>query len=816
MLRTVRDDLRLAAGSLRRTPGLTISAIATLAVALGASIAIFTVVNATMLRPPPYEDPERLLVYSVTGGGPTTPRELTFLRERSRAFAAITGQWTSPGWNLVAGNRAEFVEGLQVADDYFETYGVPLLLGRGISRAEAQPGGPLAVVLNEELWRRVFDSRRDVLGTIVELGGRPHEVVGVVPSRFRTIPAAQVWTPIQSDPQSNAGGIRIVGRLGSGATHVDALTELEAMRGELRTVLGDQGERAAIVMWRTYQDWFAARSRELMVLLVAAVGALLLIACVNVGGLQVARGLGRTREFAVRAALGATRARLFRETFAESILLAAIASTIGLALAMSGTQALLSLLTQDVAADILAGQPVAIDFRVILAALSAGAAAAVLAGLAPAVASANVDLRNAAGDAIRATAGRRDIWLRRGFAVGQIAVALVLLVGAGLSVRTFALVRGAELGFEPDGITIGEMAIQGDQWDAASRNLFLEQTLARIREIGGVAAVAITSAVPVDRPANAAVQAQGADALLPDRHNVDFAYATPEYFDLFSIPLRVGRLFDRSDDFGAAPVAVVNASFARTFFGRENVMGESIRVLGYAEPVRQIVGIVGDVRSRSGSEFAGEGLTALSNPPSPMIYVPLRQLSAGGFRSLHQFTPMRWVMKTHAGAAGIPEAVQEAVRLQDPRRPFRRFVAMEQIIGRDLAVHRFLAALLTIFSTIALSLAALGVYALMAHRVAQRRREVGIRITLGATTPRLLRMFLGESARLTAAGLLIGLIAAPYLTRTMAMFLVGVTPVDPATFVIVPTALLVTALLAAFIPARHAARLDPAMSLRSE
>jgi predicted permease len=814
MFRSAWIDLRLAIRSLRRTPGFTLSAVATLGLALGAAIAIFTVVNATLLTPPPYPDPDRLVLFTtVDTGGLATTQELAFLRERARTLSVVAGQRTTPGWNLVAGNRAEFVDGLEVTDGYFEVHQTPLLLGRGISSEESRLKGPRAVVLSEPLWRRLYDGRRDVLGEVVELGGRAYQIVGVAPAHFRSVPPAQVWSSLQIAPQANAGVIRILGRVAPGLTHRDAVAELNTMRAELRALTQDDGDRTDFLTWRPHQEWFAARSRELMLILLAAVGALLLVACVNVAGLQVARALGRARESAARAALGASRLRLFREAFSESLLLVAMASAMGLLLAAWGTQTLLSLLPPELVADLLAGQPVAIDARVVSGALLIAAASAIVSGVAPAMASATVDLRTATSEA-RVTTGRRALWLRRGFAVTQIALALVLLVGAGLLMRTFATLRSTELGFAPDDLLVGEMAIQENRVDATSFNLFVEDALARIQELDGVAAVSVASAVPVDRSLNLSVEAHG-ESRLRDHANVDWAYTTAGYFDLFAIPLRAGRMFDPRDGQTSAPVAVVNAAFARAFFGRENVVGETIRTRAFGDPAREIVGVVGDVRARSGSSF-GTAAIALAAPPPPTVYVPFGQVPAAGFQMVHQFTPMRWIVRTREGVAGIPEAVRETVRRQDSRRPFKRFLAMDQIIGRDVGVHRFLAMLLTVFAATALSLAALGLYALVSQLVAHRRPEIGIRMALGATTTRVMRIFLSESVRLTAAGVVVGLLAAPYLTRTLTMFLVGVTPIDTATFVGVAAALLATALLAAAVPARRAAQLDPAMSLRSE
>jgi putative ABC transport system permease protein len=814
MVDTFSRDVRRAARSLFRSPGFSVSAVGMLGVAVGAAVAIYTVLNTTMLTPPPYPEPNRIVVFTTpTGSELATGSEFAFLRDRSRAFEIVAGQRATPGWNLVTGNHAEFVEGLEVTDGYFEVHRVALLMGRGISRVEAQVNGPRAVVLSEPIWRRLFDGR-NVLGEFIEVGGRPHEIVGVAPAHFRSIPPAEVWTSMQVSRRANAGTVRILGRIASGFSHDDAVSELNALRPELRAVVPGQEDRIALVTWRPHQQWFAARSGDLMVSLIGGVGALLLIACINVAGLQVARAVRRSREFAARAALGASTAQLFWQAFTESVLLALGASVVGLVVAAIGTPALLSLLPEDLVTDLLAGAPITIDARVAAAALLLAALTAVMSGAVPALASARVDLRAATNESFRLTANRRAVWLRRLFTAAQVSVAFTLLIGAGLLIRTFGALRTAELGFAPAGVLVGEMAFQGETpAQEADRTLFINQALDRILQIPGVESAAVASAIPVDRPLNVGVQALGA-ARLSEPSNVDWAYTTPGYFDLFGIQLRVGRMFDGRDTIGALPVAVVNTSFARAFFGRDDVVGERIQVRSFGDAARLIVGVVGDVRARSGSSF-GTGAIALAAPPPPFVYVPLSQVSGAAFRSVHQFTPLRWLVRTSEDAGGVAEAVRTTVRAVDPRRPFKHFAEMQEIISRDVGIHRFLATLLGVFAAIALTLAAFGLYALISTLVTQRRQEIGIRMSLGATGRRVVGAFFLEAFRLTLVGVAIGLTGAPFLTAGLAAFLVGVTPLDRVTYVLVPALLLVAAAAAILIPAARAARINPAITLRS-
>jgi putative ABC transport system permease protein len=818
MMDTLWQDGRYAARSLRRTPGFAAAAIITLALGIGATTSVFTVASATLLTPPPYIEPDRILVLATPDGGDgNTAQEFTFLRERGRTLATISAQRSSPGWTLVIGAHAEFVEGLEVTDGYFETHKVELLLGRGVSRSEAQVGGSRSVVLSEPLWRRLFDARIDVLGEIVELGGRPHVVVGIAPATFQSIPQADIWTPMQIAADSNAGNQRILGRIASGQTRADVLAELNAMRPDFRGALRSPGRirRVDSVTWMPYPEWMATGTRaNLMLVLLGAVGFLLLLACINVAGLQVARGIARVRDFATRAALGAGRSRLIRQAFTESLLVAALGAAAGLAMAFVGTRVMLSLLSQDILTELLGGKSVGIDVRVIAVATLLTFCCAVVFGLVPALSTTAVDLRGRIGQPQHYTASRRNVWLRRAFAIGQIAIAMVLLTGAGLLIRTFVTLRGADLGFNPAGVFVGEMAIQGDRIDPEERNTFIEQALKTVQVLPGVADVAISNRVPVDVAVNLPVRATG-QALITDTRSVDWTYVTNSYFTLFEIPVRAGRLFDRRDALGAAPVAVVNEAFARALYGRVNVVGETVQTMGVDEPPRQIVGVVGDTLTRSNAGWT-RSFSALGAPGPPIVYVPAAQVSADAFRLIHAFTPMRWIVKPRVSPAAVQEDVRDAVRRVAPRRPFTRFLTMEQIIGRDLDVPRFLTTLLALFAVIALLLAAIGLYALISYLAAQRTREIGIRMAVGATAVRVATNFLREGFALAAAGLVIGVVVAALATRTIAVFLVGVTPLDPPTFAIVAGLLLIVAGLGALGPAIRASRIDPLQALRAE
>jgi predicted permease len=809
-------ELRYAFRGLRRSPAFAAAAILTLALGIGATTAIFTVASATIFASPPYPEHQRLFVLTAPDAGAGSQQEFAFVRERSRTMAAMAAQRSTPGWSLVAGSYVEFVEGLEVTDGYFETLGIGLLLGRGIAPAEATVGGPRSVVLSEPLWRRAFSARADVLGEVVTLGGRPHTVVGVAPPGLRSNPQATVWVAMQIPVTSNAANQLLFGRIAAGRTRADALAELDAMRGDLRAALTvpSRIRRVDVLTWMPYQQWTGGGVRGLLVrVLLGAVGFLLLLACVNIAGLQLARGVTRTRDFATQAALGASRWRLLGGPLTESMLLACAGAVGGLGVALIGSQALVALLSPDVRAEFLAGESLSIDARAIGFTALLAIGSALLFGLAPAFSAIASRRGLLAAHREHHTPSRRTLWLRRSFAVGQMALAIVLLVGAGLLVRTFITLRGAELGFDPASIVIGELSVQAGAVEPLARNTFIAQTVASVRQLPGVSGIAISNRVPVDVATNVAVRGTGA-TLVTEARSVDWSYVTDDYFAMLQIPLTAGRSFDSRDALGAPPVAIVNEAFARAYFGRVNVVGESVETMVGREPVREIVGVVADTKSRSNAGWTS-GISALGSANPPILYVPAAQASAGVFSQIHQFSPMRLIVKSAAGVA-IEAAVRDAIRRVDPMRPFIRFLTMEQIIRRDLDLQRLLMILVTTVSAIAVTLAIVGLYALVSYLAAQRTREVGIRIAVGATAGRVAALFLREGLGLGVTGVVLGVAGATFATRALMVFLVGVTPTDVPTIAAVAGAFIGVVVLATLLPARRAASLNPVEALRTE
>ena len=816
LLDLVLRDLRYAARSLRRTPGFTVAAVLTLTLGIGATTAIFAVVDAALLKPLPYPDADRMVVLARPEGGVQTGQIFLHVRESARLFEGIAAQTGANGWNLATRDMAVYVEGLPVSDAFFDVHGVGPIRGRGFSRAEAQFGGPDAVVISEDLWHRVFQSRGEVLGDVVQLGGVPHTVVGIMPRGFRSVPNADVWTPLRTTPRDNTRNYRVIGKLRRDASLDQLAAETVTLRAELHSQF-PSFDPAWIdaSFWMPYRDYLGVGYRSTLFILVGAVGFLLLIACVNVAALQLSRSAARQREVVIRAALGAGWANLIRPALAESVVLAILGAAGGIAMAEGVTQALPVLLSDDIARSLLSGETPGLDWRVLSATLTVALGSGLLFGIVPAMASSRVGRRTSLNAGERATMSRGAIALRRGFAIAEVALAMVLLVGAGLLVRTFVNLNRADLGFDPSGVIVAKMSLQSNTPIPASQfEALFERALGRVRAVPGVVAAAATNNVPVEWGLNLPLTPP-AGSLVRESRAVDFRYVTPDYFTVLRVPLRAGRAFDDRDRAEGRPVAIVNEAFARAYFGRADVVGEMSQAATGQAPPREIVGVVADTKARSSSGWT-RGLNALGAPAAPTVYVPIGQTPAGLLQSAHRFFPMSWVVRVEEADGRIAQELQDAVRAINPLLPFIRFETMDTVIARDLDLPRFIATLVGTFAVIAIALAAVGLYGVVAYSVTLRTREVGIRMALGATAGRVLRAFLREGLALGIVGATLGTAGAIALTRVLDALLFGVTPLDRMTFATVGALLIAIVALASLIPAMRAARVNPVHALRTE
>jgi predicted permease len=813
------QDIRYAWRSLRRTPGFTAAALLTLALGIGATTAIFSLVNATLLKPVPYPEPDRIAILTARYGTSPVPNAsqsgvtFTLVRDRLRVIEGIAAQSGITNWNLATRESAVSVRGLRVSTDYLKVHGVRPLAGREFTPDEDTPRGPDAAMVSESLATRLFTSPTNALGQKVTLGGRPYTVVGVLPRDFASIPTAEVWTPLRTNERDQGINYRVIGRLRPGSTAEAAQTELATVRADLlRTIPTLVESRVPRFSWTDYREVLGRGVRQPVLIMLGAVVFLLLIACVNVANLYVARAVARHREIATRAALGATQGRLARQILTESLLLAAIGSILGLLVASGSMQLLISFVSEETARDLLSGGTVTLDWRVMLVTIGITLGAGVFFGLAPALALSRVDPGTAL--AARTTAGPGSAVIRRGLTIAEVMLAVILLVGAGLLIRSFMNLTSVELGFAPDGIVIGRMSLQGTSAESAdARQRLVEQGLERIRQLPGVSAVAVSNSVPIEAGLNLAMTPPPG-ALIDQPRAVDWRYVSPDYFSVFQIDTRAGTTFTDDHRAGRPLVAVVNEAFARAYFGLPTAIGQTI-TFGNDGP-REIIGVVADVKGRSGAGFVRSfTLGALGAASAPAVYVPVAQASDAGIQIANRFFDMKWIVRA-SGPGALEPGMREAVRALDPTLAFIRFESMTSVIRRDLDMQRLLTILLGAFATSAMLLAAVGLYGLIAYAAMRRRKEVGIRMALGATASRVLQSFVGEGVTLAAIGLLLGMAGAAAVTRLLSSRLFGVTPLDLTTFAIAGVTLVAVAILASLIPASSAARTDPMQALRSE
>jgi putative ABC transport system permease protein len=813
------QDIRYAMRSLRRTPGFTTAALLTLALGIGATTAIFSLVNATLLKPVPYPEPDRIAVLTARYGASPVPQSaqsgvtFTLVRDRLRVIEAIAAQSGITNWNLSAADSAISVRGLRVSTDYLRVHGIRPLAGREFTPVEDTPRGPDAAMVSESLATRLFTSPRTALGQHLTLGGRPYTVVGVLPRDFASIPSADVWTPLRTTERDQGVNYRVIGRLRAGSTPEAAQTELATVRADLlRTIPTLVESRVPRFSWTDYREVLGQGIRQPVLIMLGAVAFLLLIACVNVANLYVARAVARHREIATRISLGATQARLVRQVLTESLLLAVVGSLLGLVIAAGSMQLLTSVVSEETARDLLSGGTASLDWRVLFLTIGITLGAGVFFGLAPALAFARVNPGTAL--ASRTTAGPGAATIRRTLTIAEVTLAVVLLVGAGLLIRSFMNLTSVELGFAPDGIVIGRMSLQGTSAENAdTRQRLIEQGLARIRELPGVTAIAVSNSIPIETGLNLAMTPP-AGALIDQARAVDWRYVSPDYFSLFQIDTRAGMTFTDDHRAGRPLVAVVNEAFARTYFGRVDATGQTI-TFGNEVP-REIIGVVADVKGRSGAGFVRNlTLGALGAASSPAVYVPVAQAPDAAVQTANRFFDMKWIVRSSAAGALEP-GMREAMRALDPTLPFIRFESMTSVIRRDLDMQRLLTILLGAFATSAMLLAAVGLYGLIASAAVRRRKEVGIRMALGATASRVVRAFVGEGVTLASIGLLLGLAGAAAVTRLLSSRLFGITPLDVTTFAIAGITLVAVAVCASLIPASSAARTNPMQALRGE
>jgi putative ABC transport system permease protein len=815
-----RQDLRYSLRMLVASPAFTITAIAAIALGIGANTAIFTVVNAVLLKPLTYPEPERMVQFMNTspeGNSPVgSPVNFNTWKAQTSVFQDVTAyDFGGPGFNLT-GAVPEQVHGIHVSEAYFRLFGAPVILGRTFTPQEDSPNSGHVVVISYGFWQRKFGGKPKIVGTSVSLSNESYTIIGVLGKSFATDPEADIWVPFQIDPNSTNLGhyFLVAGRLKPGLALAQANAQLKLVADQYRRLHSEDMDTKNSFGVQPLRDSIVAGARNSLLILLGAVGFVLLIACANVANLLLVRAAGRKREFAIRAAMGAGRARIIRQLLTESIVLSLVGGILGLILGYAGVRALLAISPAGLPRIGEHGAAVGVDWRVLAFTLSIALLTGILFGLFPAIGASRPDLNTTLKESSnRSGTGFRQSKARSLLVISEISLALVLLIGAALLIRTFIALRQVNPGFDPRNVLTLEMSLTGDQF---KRTAAVAQVAydgrERLNAIPGIEVSAFTCCLPLEGgyglPFN--IIGRAPDGKSPWNGGAGWTSASPGYFAVFHIPILRGRVFTEQDTGSAPGVVLINETMEKKYWPKGDPVGQQLLIgkgVGpqFAEPARQIIGVVGDIRDGG-----------LNNDPRPLMIVPGAQVTDGMTALNSNIGPMVWLARTHGDPHQYISAITDQLRQASGGFPVARVRPMTEVVGQSTARQDFNMLLLTIFGASALTLAAIGIYGLMAYSVEQRTQEMGIRMALGADRSRIRSLVVWHGMRLAIVGVIIGIGAAFGLTRFIASFLFGVKTWDPLVFVTVPIVLSLVALLAVWMPATRASRLDPQQALRIE
>ena len=794
MLQSTLHDLRIAFRALWLRPAFTTTALLTLALGIGANTAVFSVVHAILLKPLPYAAPQELV--GLWPGHFFSNAEMLFLQERSRSLERV--ELFSPGWSIALsgdGEPAQLV-GARTSGGFFDGLGVPPVLGRSFTAEDVRPGSSDVVMLSYELWQSRFGGDPEAIGRRVTLDGSPHTIVGVMPSRFRFYRNdVQVWTPLTVDPAAwyHRGGTSVgIGRLAQGATPATALAELRTFIEPMREAFqypADYGGDVGVV---SLHEMLVGDIRKTLYILFGAVAFIVLIAVANVGNLLLVRAAERRREIAVRVALGAGRGGIVRQFLVESMALAAAGGALGLALGWLGVEALRRILPADTPRL----DEVSVDLTVLAVCATVTAIAGILFGLVPALVASRTDPQGALRARTESSGGRAGERVRGAFVATEIALAFVLVVGAGLMLRTLWNLSRVDPGFRSENVLTFSLQKSGGD---ASRRLYYSEVGDRIARIPGVRSAGAIHHLPLGGfswYSDLEVEGRPLD---PDQAppQAGWRIILGDYFQAMGIPVIAGRAFEHNDDSTAAPVAIVSQALAEKIWPGENALGKRFTA-GNATLRRPVtvVGVVGNVRH-----------DALAGTPAMELYRPATQQLAGA---------MQYTVRTTGDPLAFAATVREAVRSIDPNVPVANLRSLDAVVSQSVAGPRVVMSLLLAFALIGLALGAVGVFGVVAFAVSQRTHEIGVRIALGARGASIARMVVWSGARYALVGLVFGLGAALVLSRVMRGLVFGVGTTDPVTYVALAAVLFGVVVLASLIPAWRATQVDAMAMLRSE
>ena len=796
------QDLRYGARRLLKTPAFTLIAVITLALGIGATSTLFSVVNGILLRPLPYQDSERLMLVSEVSskrgpmGGISFPNLLDW-REQNHVFTGIAA-WGSGGYTLTGTGEPEQLPGSGISYNTFEVLGVPPALGRTFSAEEDRPDHDLVVILGHALWERRFGANPEIIGQKIMINNRSRTVIGVMPPGFKFPEIAELWVPLALDTRRwtrNDHGLGCIARLKSGITPAQAQADMNnvARRIEEQNPITNEGMGVTLAL---LHEGLVRDYRKALLILLGVVGLVLLIACANVANLLLARASVRQKEVAIRAALGAHRWRIFRQLLTESFLLGVTGGALGLGLAFWG----LDLLLAAIPIDLPFWMKINIDNSVLGFTAGISLLTGLIFGTAPALQATQVDLNKSLKEGGRNATGASHHQLRRLLVIAEVGLSLILLIGAGLMMRSFLRLQQVKPGYNPENVLTMRVGLPGSRYDTPEkRYAFFKELLDRAGKLSGVQAAGATSNLPLIGGWGRSLTVEGFPVLSVGqapmiRHHV----ITPDYFKAIGIPILQGRDFTDADTREGPKVTIIDERLAHEYWPGQSPLGKRIR-FGPPEdnePWHTIVGVVGNVKNES-----------LSLTQSKSVYLPHAEISLAG---------MGLAVRAAASPESLAAAIRNQVKEMDANIPLAQVRTMTEVISRSIWQPRLYAILFGVFAGVALLLASVGIYGVMSYSVAQRTHEIGIRVALGARRGDVLRLVVVQGMTLTFAGIVIGLAFALALTRLMQSMLFEVSTADPVTFGLVAFLLVLIALLACYLPARRATKVDPIVALRFE
>ncbi len=812
-MKNLRQDIQFALRVLRKSPGFTAIAILTLVLGIGANTALFSVVNGVLLNPLPFQNPDQLVaVYSKTPtfdqSSITYPNFLDW-QKNNRSFSMLSA-FRSDNFNLTGSSEPERLHGHMISAEFFSTLGIQPVLGRAFRNEEDQPGAAPVAILGDVLWKRRFGASPDIIGKSVTLNGKSYAVVGVAQRIIAGLSPSDVYIPIGQWNDTTfrdrhiGMGTNSIGRLKSGVTIEQARSDMDMVAQNLAAAYPDSNKGSGITLVPLKTD-VVGNVRGVLLVLLGAVSFVLLIACANVANLLLARATGRAREFAIRTALGASASRVIRQLLTESVLLGIAGGAIGLLLAKLGVRAILAALPDSLPRT----EEVGLDSHVLFFTLGVSILTGVVFGLVPALKMLRPDVSETLKEGGRGSSGKRHR-TQQALVVVEMALALVLLVGAGLMIRSLAVLWGINPGFDPRNVLAFGISLSSDQ--AATPDQLrskYRETLRQFEAVHGLEAVSLVGgALPMDGDSEVPfwLEGQPKPANQQEMPFALFYLVNPSYLQVMSIPLQRGRFLNERDDEHSTVVAVIDSSFSRKFFPNQDPVGKHLN-LGLLDVQPEIIGVVGHI------EHWGLGAKASENIQS-QIYLSVWQVP-------DRFWPLlanggQYVARTSSTSPGLVGEIRRAAERADATSAAYAVQPMQEIVARSVAKQRMAMILLSVFSTLALALSAIGIYGVISYLAGQRTHEIGIRMALGASTSDVLRIVLGEGMRIALVGVGAGIVAALGLTRLLTQIIYGVSANDPLTFAGVAILLAGVALLACYIPARRAMHVDPIVVLRYE